>query len=157
MSRYLLGGGSTEELKSSGATHIIVDKAYFDDLGGLALVGNASRINVEVYAFSGYVQDERLKYYAYLISKGGDIMKVPVDANANPTREDIAVESVGQVPYGKIRRFEGEDLPILPGSRIALPLYGEKNNLFDIYFEAPSGIELVYSVRGGDVRVYRVL
>lgn len=157
MSRYLLSGGGTEELKGSGAEYIIVDKAYFGDLGGLALVGNVSRINVEVYTFSGYVQDDRLKYYAYMVSKNGDIMKVPVDASANPTREDIAVESVGQVPYGKIRRFEGEDLPILPGSRIALPLYGEKNNLFDIYFETPGGLELVYSVKGGEVRVYKVL
>ena len=156
VARYLLGNGGTEELKRAGAEYMIVDKGYFDDLKALASVGNVSRPTVEVYLFNGYLKDDRQNYFAYLLSQSGDAMKVPVDINAFPLKEDVQVDSVGQVPYGKIKRFEPDDLPIGPGSRIALPLYGERNNLFDIYFQTPDGLELSYSAIGGAIRVYRV-
>ncbi len=157
VARYLLNETGTGILQGAGVTHIIVDRSYLDDVPGLAKVGNVTRPTLETYFFAGYMKDsDTQRFYAGYVSRSGDVMRVQIDDGANPLGQDVQVDSIGQIPYSRLRRFEGESLPIGPGSRIALPLYGERNTLFDIYFENPDGLELLHSEGDGVIRLYRV-
>ncbi|MFH1447978.1 MAG: hypothetical protein ABIG39_03885 [Candidatus Micrarchaeota archaeon] len=155
IARYLLGGGGTESLKTAGVTHILVDEGYFNDLGRISSIGNVTRLPMETYLFIGYFQENQ-NFYAYLTSGDGGSMSIPVDASGTPSGEDVLVAGVGRVPYGRVRLFDSGSGPIGPGSRAVLPLQGGRINLFDIYFESPVGLELIYPEHPGAVRIYKL-
>lgn len=162
VAQYLLGSEDTAELKAAGVTHLIVDEAYFDELQGLATIANASRVGIETYFFIGYSQSqETQKVYATFVSLSNRQALLPVDTNGEPNGEDVFIEGVGSVSYSRIRELGKRETTFITGtSRIVVPLYGERNNLFTIYFDVPEGLELVYptgSEDGGGVRIYKVL
>ncbi len=157
ISRYLLGGGNTSELKAAGAQYMIVEFNYLSQLSQLASIGNVSRPGIDAYFFQGNYMDTQGNAYAYLASQSGT-MSIPISSNGVPSGSDASVEGIGTVSYGRLRRFGG-DGAFTSGSGVVLPLYGERNNLFDIYFETPSGLQLVYPA-GNDTasgtRIYRI-
>ncbi len=155
VARYLLSGQDTGVLKDSGVTHIFVDEVYFNSLNTLAIEGNVSRLPIETYFFFTYDQDAAGQWYAYFISPDSKFMRIPVEATGAPNGEDVVVDSVGRVPYGRIRRFGSETGMFGPDSRMILPIEG-RVNLFNIYFESPDGLELVYPETEDKVRIYKV-
>jgi len=157
LARFLLSGSNTTELKDAGASYIIVDEAYFDELDRVAVVANVSRAGIDTYFFAGYYVDQtKQRVYGYMTSRTGDTMQVPVDSNLAPSGEDVFVEGSGSISFSRIRRFYGETGAFRAGSKVVLLRSGERNNLFDIYFETPRGLELVYPNETSSVRIYRV-